>query len=273
MAFLYECDLVEFLKNMKSNSLFDQESENNTFEKVQCERCSAPCEGYYTLSSLTKGLWVKCKKCGTHATTYQGGLNILWKPSKTFIKEVGKDKAFRIALELQQNGGKLKSVVAVSIPGATQKEVKKVITKITQAKPTPQSLIFCDAGTKNNGQKGRQQTIVVVCDKQGTILMEKWIGDYSNNEGEILGIIACLRDFSSNKPAEVRTDSKIAANWAVNGWTKYHEKQYRKGKLTSRHKKFIDLAHELYLKTGSTITWIPREENLAGHYIEEKHSI
>lgn len=255
---------------MKSAGLFDQEDNNDAFEKVRCERCSTLCEGYYTLSSLTKGLWVKCKKCGTHATTYQPGLNITWKPSKAFIKEVGKEVAFRIAAELQQNKGKLKSNISVSIPGAVD---NTPTSKKANPKPTPQKILFCDAGTKNNGQKGRQQTIVVVCDEEGTILMEKWIGDFSNNEGEILGIIACLRGFSEGKPTEVKTDSKIAANWAVRGWGKYHEKQFRKGKLSTRHKKFISLAHELYLKTKSTITWTSRDDNLAGHYIEEKHSI
>jgi len=257
-------------RNMRSAGLFDQENNNDTFEKIRCERCSALCEGYYTLSSLTKGLWVKCKKCGTHATTYQAELNIAWKPSKAFTKEVGKEEAFRIASELQQNKGKLRSVISVSIPGIAN---SKPTSKETQLKPTPHKLLFCDAGTKNNGQKGRQQTIVVVCDEKGTVLMEKWIGDYSNNEGEILGIIACLKDFSEDKPIEVRTDSKIAANWTVRGWSKYHEKQLRKAKLTDRHKKFISLAYELHLKTKSTITWISRDENLAGHYIEEKHSI
>lgn len=74
-------------------------------------------DAYYILSSLTKGLWARCKKCGNHAISYQEGLNIPWRPSKAFIKEVGKDEAFRIALELQHDTGKLQSPVDISILG------------------------------------------------------------------------------------------------------------------------------------------------------------
>ena len=64
-------------------------------------------DAYYILSSLTKGLWARCKKCGNHAISYQEGLNIPWRPSKAFIKEVGKDEVFRIALKLQYDKGEL----------------------------------------------------------------------------------------------------------------------------------------------------------------------
>ena len=61
--------------------------------------------------------------------------------------------------------------------------------------------------------------------------MEKMDWHYSNNEGEILGIIACLRDYSGGEAIEVRTDSKIATNWAVKGWTRHHEKSIKKVNL------------------------------------------
>ena len=40
-------------------------------------------------------------------------------------------------------------------------------------------VLYVDAGTKNNGQRGKQQTVIVVCDRFGTILVEKWIGDFT----------------------------------------------------------------------------------------------
>lgn len=74
------------------------------YQLVQCERCGAWCEAFYTLSLLTKGLWVHCKNCGNHARPYAAGLNIAWKPSKTFIKAVGNDEAVRLAAEMEEKG-------------------------------------------------------------------------------------------------------------------------------------------------------------------------
>ena len=255
---------------METATLFDHKSTPEAFDKIPCDKCSALCDGYYILSSLTKGLWVRCKNCGNHAIAYKEGLRLPWKPSKIFIKEVGKVEADRIALELQSNRGKISSVTNLNIPGVTQQNKPALISTQTSGLD---ACLYSDAGTRNNGQKGKQQTIIVVCGNDGKIILEKWIGDYTNNEGEILGIIACLRDYSDGKSIEVRTDSQIAAKWASNGWTKHHEKQFQKGNLSDRHREIITLAYELYLKTGSVITWIPRENNLAGHHIEKKYSI
>lgn len=74
-----------------------------SYEKVPCERCNEPGEAYYTLSLITKGLWVKCKKCGKNARTYIDGLRIPWKPSKTFVKSVGKEEAIRQAGEKEKD--------------------------------------------------------------------------------------------------------------------------------------------------------------------------
>lgn len=251
---------------METLGLFDtNDDKDKKFEKVKCDRCSKKCEAYYTLSSLTKGLWLKCRNCGTHAAPYQEGLKIPWKPSKTFIKEVGKDEAFMIAKKLEENQGS-----GITRPAHTM--INKQNT-LEETRPNPTVVIYCDAGTKNNGQKGKQKTVVVVCDSKKNILKEEWIGDYSNNEGEIVAITACLKDFSNNKPIEIKTDSRIAAGWATKGWTKYHEKQHRKGKLTDRHRRLIQEAHTAYKKTQSTITWISRDENFAGHYIEENYGM
>ena len=252
------------------DSLFTSEKKpKNNYEKISCERCHAICDGFYILSSKTKGLWVKCSKCGTHAMPYIVGLRLPWKPSKPFIKEVGFEEAIRLSEELEKNNGVVTSRTDLTIGGNPKPQnISKAGVAINGVLPSRK--LYCDAGTRNNGQKGKQDTVVVVCNEKGEILLENWIGDFSNNEGEIQGIIACLRDYSDEKPVHVFTDSQIARNWAINGWTPVHQKRLEKEKLTSRHKSFIESAHELYIKTGSTITWIPREENLAGHYIEAK---
>lgn len=248
---------------MNQNSLFGEEiKEQSKYDQVECERCHQLSEAYYTLSNLTKGLWVKCKKCGSHAISYKSDLNLSWIPSKTFIKEVGKEEAIRQAKEAENTRGQSR----VNIDNSTT-------SKYIIPKELPETKLYCDAGTACNGQKGHQKTLVVVADIKGKILFEKQIGDYSNNEGEITGIIVCLRDFAKDNPISVFSDSQIAVNWTDRGWTLVNEKNYKKGKLTDRHKEFIQTAHELLLKTNSVVCWIPREENLAGHYIEEKYKL
>lgn len=230
-----------------NQTLFTLSAPVKTYKKLQCNKCHAYCDAAYLLSSKTKALWVMCKTCGTHAVPYVDGLALPWKPSKSFIKEVGYEKAHQIAKEKEKNMNKQK-----------------------EPKTNAQRVLYCDAGTRFNGVKGKQQTIVVICDSHKKVLFEKWIGDYSNNEGELIGITNCMQEFANHKPVHIFTDSKIAANWTIQGWTKEHQKRMEKGVLTARHKELIQKAHDLYKNTKSIITWLAREENLAGQYIEEE---
>jgi DNA-directed RNA polymerase subunit RPC12/RpoP len=54
-----------------------------------CERCGKQVPAYYTLSNITKGLWIQCPKCGTHARTYVANLDLPYKPSKSYLAQVG----------------------------------------------------------------------------------------------------------------------------------------------------------------------------------------
>lgn len=54
----------------------------------KCDRCGKNVPAYYTLSLLTKGLWVQCKNCGTHARSYIPNLRLYNKPSKHFLSTV-----------------------------------------------------------------------------------------------------------------------------------------------------------------------------------------
>lgn len=244
-------------------SLFpDPPKAPDQYDQVECERCHQMSEGYYTLSHLTKGLWVRCKNCGNHARSFFPGLNLPWIPSKAFIKVVGKEEAMRQAKEAERTRGRSQTTIE-----------NKVSSEPKIPLEMPETKFYCDAGTANNGQKGNQKTIIVVANEKGDVVLEKHIGDYSNNEGEILGIIASLKEFAKDDPISVLSDSSVAVNWANRGWTLTNEKSYKKGQLSERHKKYILMANELLTKTKSVISWIPREENLAGHYIEEKYKL
>ena len=220
------------------------------FEQIKCDRCGTASTGYYTLSSKTKGLYVQCPKCGNHAAPYKEGLKLPWKPSKTFIKEVGKDEAIRIAREMEENGS------AATPP----------VTKFPKAPHTnllrPDGPIFyCDAGTQNNGQFGRQKTIVVVTDATGKVLVEEWVGDKTNNEGELIAITRAASIAPND--ALILSDSDLAVKW-IHG--KYKTK-------IERLKPLIFDAVSAVAKKNSEVRWISRDDNLAGHYIEYTHSL
>lgn len=134
--------------------------------------------------------------------------------------------------------------------------------------------VFVDAGTKNNGKRGHQKTRIVVTDENGIVLFEKFIGDYTNNEGEILAIIAALRNVEPRKAKHIYSDSRIAVNWTLAG--KNYEQQLRKAaknRLSDRLIHFINAANVLFLLSDSVITWIPREKNKAGIYLEDTFKI
>jgi ribonuclease HI len=129
-------------------------------------------------------------------------------------------------------------------------------------------IYYTDAGTSHNGQKGFQKTIVVVHDGR-RVLIERQIGDYSNNEGELTAIVLAIKIGAK----VIHTDSQIARGWILRGWTKKHENRMRKGKLTERHKKMITRANEIFRSFNPEIIWVSRNENMAGHYIEDKYSL
>lgn len=53
---------------------------------VPCDRCGEKCYGYYTLSLLTKALWVLCLKDGHRARPFIENLPIPHKPSEHYLK-------------------------------------------------------------------------------------------------------------------------------------------------------------------------------------------
>lgn len=224
------------------------------FETIKCDRCGSLSSAYYSLSSKTKALWVQCKNCGNHAILYKPGLNLPWRPSKSFIKEVGKEEAMKLAKEAESSGGKITSRSDIKIPGANQPD-----------RPDPaksgKTVFYCDAGTKNNGQFGKQKTIVVVTDAGGKILVEEWVGDKTNNEGELIAIVSAAK--VAPRDSVILSDSDLAVKWV----------NFQYGTKIDRLKPLIYDATIIVRKKNITVEWISREKNLAGQYIEEKYSL
>ncbi len=222
-----------------------------SFDQTVCDRCGASAPGYYTLSSKTKGLYIQCPKCGNHAAPYKSGLKLAWKPSKSFIKEVGAEEATRIAREAESSG-----------------ETSPVVIKATRADEpgvldltSDSSIFFCDAGTKNNGRFGHQQTVVVVTDGTVKVLVEEWIGDKTNNEGELIAIARAAA--KASRGSMILSDSDLAVKWVG-------------GKYRTKIERLKPLIYDAMTATKAkdiSVKWIPRDKNLAGHYIEQKHSL
>ncbi len=125
----------------------------------------------------------------------------------------------------------------------------------------PKQTFYCDAGTQNNGQFGNQKTVVVVTDVTGKVLVEEHIGDKTNNEGELIGILKATSLAPSH--SVILSDSQLAVNWA-------------KGRYKTRIDRLKPLVTEVknaVKEKGVEVKWIPREENQAGIYIENTHSL
>ena len=178
-----------------------------------------------------------------------------------------KDKALSIAEEivLRRSGKE-----AVKPPKVIYTEVKTkekvnslpIIAISTEISDLPK--YFVDAGTQNNGMVGFQKTWIAIVSEKDELILDKFIGDKTNNEGEILAIIEVLKNTERNKESiHVFSDSKIAVGWATKGKTK-----------GARDRDSMALeAYTLLKNTNSKITWIPREKNKAGFYLENKYKI
>jgi len=124
--------------------------------------------------------------------------------------------------------------------------------------------VFTDAGTRNNGQPGRQETRIACVDAYEEIVFDESIGDCTNNQGEVRAIVEALRKASTNNESyNLYSDSQIAVGWTMRGITRGSPENDRYAKE----------AHDLLVKTNSLISWVPRHINLAGIYLEDNHKV
>ena len=133
------------------------------------------------------------------------------------------------------------------------------------------TILYTDGGCSGNDQPdlSKRKMVAVVSDEHGKILIDKHQDGGSNNIAELLAAKEALLWCSVNKIAavEIRTDSMNNLAWVL-------------GKKVG--KKINDRNAVLVLKTSIdacrqqvnlSLRWIPRGENLAGHYIETKYQL
>lgn len=136
-------------------------------------------------------------------------------------------------------------------------------------------VLYTDSGTKNNGRFGNQETRIVVCDCFGKVLYEEFVGDKTVNEGELLAIAAALKKFGRRK-LKIFCDSQLATNW-VTGRFKVSQIERLVPYILNAKKLYKPYTPPDLFGRGRRgrhdLEWIPREYNLAGHYLEEKYGI
>lgn len=124
-------------------------------------------------------------------------------------------------------------------------------------------VFYTDASTLNNGRPG-QKTFIVITDEYGDLIKKKYVGNYTINEGEALGVWYVMDKLIKDEQVVVYTDSKLVENWVKKGFSS-------KSKATPVTKKAISLIQNYCVQTKSKVRWISRDNNLAGILIEKSN--
>jgi ribonuclease HI len=117
---------------------------------------------------------------------------------------------------------------------------------------------YTDGGTTNNGTPQQLSRIGVF--KNGDLFHEENIGNKTNNEAEYQALIVALKDIKGH--AVIYCDSQLIVKTFLGEW---QTKEPRLAVLRDEARKFMN--------EKIAIEWIPREENIAGFYLEEVYHI
>lgn len=130
-------------------------------------------------------------------------------------------------------------------------------------------ILYVDGGCSGNAQKDmtKRRMVSVVTDESGRVLIEKLEQGGSNNIAELLAVKEALVWAYVNKVAEVEilTDSRNNLAW-VKGNSVGKGVNDRSAVMLLKNTIKV-LRKDVRMK----IIWIPRDKNLAGHYIENKY--
>lgn len=131
--------------------------------------------------------------------------------------------------------------------------------------------LYIDGGCSGNNQKdlSKRKMVSVVAYEDGEIISETHSSGGSNNIAELLACRDALNWAVGQgiKSVEIYTDSQNTISWF---------KKFTKSKKLNDKDLVRSIQEQIMLLKGeidATINWIPREDNLAGHYIEQKYSL
>jgi ribonuclease HI len=133
------------------------------------------------------------------------------------------------------------------------------------------TILYTDGGCSGNEQLdlSKRRMVAVVSDEHGTVLIDKRVEGGSNNIAELLAVNEALLWCVANKigDVEIRTDSTNNLSWVRN---KEVGKQINDRNAVIELKTSIDACQS---QLSLSLKWIPRAQNLAGHYIEKKYQL
>lgn len=131
-------------------------------------------------------------------------------------------------------------------------------------------VLYVDGGCHGNSQPdlSKRKMIAVVTDDQGIVLIDKHDIGGSNNVAELLAVKEALVWCSVHQipEVEIRTDSMNNLSWVFSK---------KVGKKVSDRSLIMNIktsVNALRQTIKLDLVWVPREDNLAGHFIEETYS-
>lgn len=121
-------------------------------------------------------------------------------------------------------------------------------------------VLYADAGVKNQSQTHLPFAArICVCEAWGEVLVDKEIGNRTNNEAEILAVLAAV-ELLGGEPGLIRSDSKLAVNMLTRRW---------KGKAP--HLRLLVIENPL--PPSVRLEWVRRDDNLAGWHLEAMYGV
>lgn len=131
--------------------------------------------------------------------------------------------------------------------------------------------LYVDGGCSGNRSKsiGCRWMVSVVTDEYGRVVSEVTSAGGSNNIAELIAVRDALQAAvdASAESVTVYTDSKNNIAWV------YGKKL---GKRLNDRDRVVALKDEIARLRSSVnllLVWVPREKNVAGHYIERRYSL
>lgn len=129
---------------------------------------------------------------------------------------------------------------------------------------------YIDGGCSGNGQRDIQarRMIAVVTDDAGVVLSEHEKAGGSNNIAELIAVrdALALAHRLEIPSVELRTDSRNNFAWVFG---KIGKDLNDRATVVVLRKEIQDLRQTVELQ----LVWVPREDNIAGHYIEKRYAL
>jgi ribonuclease HI len=135
----------------------------------------------------------------------------------------------------------------------------------------PACVVYIDGGCSGNGQLEltKRRMVAVVSDEAGSVVVVRERDGGSNNIAELWAVAEALEWAAERKipVVEIRTDSRNNFSWTFG---RKLGKDINDRAAVEALQSRVTSARRLVV---FRLVWVPREENLAGHYIERHYGL